>query len=202
LPAQVAASFDQDLSSKDITEGTVYSGTKLVFRCKCGNSKHMAYLAVDTVMRNAGVVQCRVCRGRGSDYEQEAYSVLDTITEIQAYAVEAHAVTSSTVLADLAESLGQHPWDVMLLKPGKVLIEVQGEQHTHKDDTRRNNRGATVADQHCRDTQLADAAVAAGFAVVWLVPGDSVGRSLRWRAAIKLAVADMQAHKAPRLYVA
>jgi hypothetical protein len=99
--------------------------------------------------------------------------------------------------------LNMHRWDVVLIEPHSLLIEVQGEQHIDKEDGRRNNRGDTLADRQAKDQALADAALADGFSVLWLHPGAANnvrGRAARWAAAVQEAVQHVTNHKRPYLF--
>lgn len=87
----------------------------------------------------------------------------------------------------------------MCLQPPNLLIEVQGEQHTSKADCRQHNQGDTVGTRQHKDHVLADAAIAAGFSVLWLYPGDECGRHSRWAAALQMALEHVTANQAPKL---
>jgi hypothetical protein len=92
----------------------------------------------------------------------------------------------------------------MLLQPARVLIAVQGEQHHSKIDTRRNSRSRTEAElaaSMARDYALAAAARRQHYHVVWLLPGQKVGRTARWRKAIKQAIAAAAAKEKPQLHI-
>jgi len=97
-------------------------------------------------------------------------------------------------------NVSRHAWDVITAPPLKILMEVQGEQHTEKHDTRANNVDTNLLDRVNRDDALAAAAVGAGYYVVWLVPGPERRRRQRWCALIQQAVADQLANKPPKVY--
>lgn len=83
-------------SSSNVRPGTAYSRTKRVYQCtNCTNRKHVCVKADDTVSRNPQTLNCWVCAGNGSAYEQELYPILNQLSCIQAYAAEAHAVQGS-----------------------------------------------------------------------------------------------------------
>ncbi|KAF6257355.1 hypothetical protein COO60DRAFT_1233105 [Scenedesmus sp. NREL 46B-D3] len=68
---------------------------------------------------------------------------------------------------------------------------------------RRNNRGDKLADRQAKDQALADAALADGFSVMWLHPGDANDvqrRTVRWSAAVLEAVQHVAAKKKPQLF--
>lgn len=200
LPGQALSSYDPHLSSKDITESTAHSSDQFVFARPGCKQKHRRFLSMDRVTRVGGHLHCRVCAGGGSSYEQQCYKLLDRMVDIQAYAVEACAVPGKVQFQGGVLHVGKHKWDVVLLQPAKVLIAVQGEQHTSKEDTRRNNRGHDLADQKARDMALAQAAISSGYHVVWLHPGDRRGLSARWQVAIQAAIDAVRARQAPKLY--
>lgn len=95
----------------------------------------------------------------------------------------------------------RHAWDVMTAPPLNLLVEVQGEQHTHKLDTRTNSKYSSLASRAEKDHALAAAAQEAGFSVVWLVPGPEQGRRRRWAKAIQQAVHEQQHNHGPKLYI-
>lgn len=139
--------------------------------------------------------------GKGSQHECMAYRILYQLQCISKFAVEAYAVTGQFKLMGKHVQVSRHAWDVVTAPPLRILIEVQGEQHTQKHDSRTNNADADLADRMNRDQALAAAAVDAGFYVVWLVPGPGRGREQRWRNLIQQAVADQLRNKPPKLYV-
>lgn len=191
--------------SNNRPSGTAYSLSKGIYRCSHGHSKHRTVKAADTVSRTLRALQCRVCAGQGSGYEQEAYRLLDSMPCISSYAVEAHAVQGTTEFEGVEVNLGAHRWDIVLLQPGRVLVAVQGEQHDGAPDTREHSSRVGLADTTvvaARDRALAAGATAQGFQVVWLVPGNCRGRSRRWRKAIELAIKYATANKAGMLHKA
>lgn len=54
-----------------------YSNSKHALQCKCGNAKHVRFLALQTSSRNNAVFACRACAGKGSADEQQMHDVLD-----------------------------------------------------------------------------------------------------------------------------
>jgi hypothetical protein len=206
LPAQAQTLWEGDYSISDSRpSGTAYSLTKGIYRCSHGNSKHRTVKAADTISRDVRALQCRICTGKGSKYEQEAYELLDHMACITSYAAEVHAVQGTFKFEGVRVNLGAHRWDIVLLQPAKVLIAVQGEQHDGVPDTREHSSSAGLADTAAvaaRDRALAAGAMKQGFQVVWLVPGDPRGRPRRWRNAIKLAVRNALANKTAALHTA
>lgn len=205
LPATALANFQPQFGSSDITSQPGYSRSKGFYRRNCGNRKHLCYAANDTISRELGTLECRICMGKGSAHEQELYSILDHDYSIGAFAVEAHVLQGTEQYSGGQLDLGVQRWDVYILQPAKVLVAVQGEQHYSKLDCRANSSSQSEADRAgtmAKDTALADAARSKGFHVVWLLPGIAAGRTARWHAAITQAINDAQLGVPPKLHVA
>lgn len=151
---------------------------------------------------SSSALHCKVCSGKGSSYEKEAYAILDEIKCINHFAVEAYAVGGQVSHAGQQLHLNKHAWDVLLAPPYKVLIEIQGEQHFSKLDTRTNSHDSSLADRANKDCALAAAAQEAGFTVVWLVAADDKARRNRWKQAITRALQNVEAGGPPNLYIA
>ena len=184
-----------------------YSSSKHCFTCRCSNSKHVRLLALHTVSRGDSCFRCHVCSSKGSTYEKQMYALLDDEAAVVTYAVEAVAMGRKVQLQVPGSTQGlwlnKHTWDAVLLQPHSLLIEVQGEQHINKEDSRCNNRADILADRQAKDQALADAALADGFSVLWLHPGaadDVQGRATRWAAAVQEAVQHVAAEKGPKLF--
>jgi hypothetical protein len=159
------------------------------------------------VQVNSAALRCKVCRsvkerpGTASQYERIAYGVLDQLPCIKHYAVEAYAVPGPYKAGGHMVATNRHAWDIMTAPPLKILIEVHGEQHTHKLDTRINSNDSSLASRADRDHALAAAAQAAGYSVVWLMPKEERGRRRRWAQAISQAVHDQLHNCVPKLYI-
>ena len=199
--------FDQGASSIQLEETTAYSREKAAFKCSCGSDKHCRFVGVEVVSRSSNAFACRVCEGRGSKHEQVMYKLLDNEPLVEQYAVEACSLSGTTqqVLGGEGAAVcsSRHRWDVMLLQPAGLLIEVQGEGHESKEDTRPHNEGITVADRQSRDAALAAAATAAGYSVLWAyagAPDQQRGRNSRWRARLRAALLHVKARKPPVLF--
>lgn len=165
----------------------------------------MRFLACQQVTRTDAALHCRVCEGKGSNYEQQAYKACSQLNCIEAWAVEAYALQGKVQHEGEVLNLGRHSWDIMLLNPAGVLIEVQGEQHISKHNTQPNSNDTTLEHRASKDYALAAAAQDAGFSVVWLLPGtpeQQRGRLQRWCAIIKQAVDDKINGEVPKLYMA
>jgi hypothetical protein len=161
----------------------------------------MCYLAHDTAQRpQRKDMPCRVCNKRGSDLEHLAYSILDSMPQVQKYATEACALADA---ADLISSCGepqhvnQHKYDVITVTPGKLLIAVQGQQHYDKPMSYTNSGSHHDTSAAERDELLGVAARTAGFTMVWLVPGAECNRADRWRRILKQAVQHVRAGRPP-----
>lgn len=177
----------------DFRANTAYSRSKRVYNCKCSNSKHLCIRADGTVSRNPTTLNCRVCKGDGSQHEQKVYKLLDNCQEVHKYATEVHAVQGTTDFGGLQLNMGRHRWDILIMQPAQILIAVQGEQHNSNPDTRENSISSNLAEILARDEALAAGAMEQGFHVVWLCPGDEHGRNSRWLHAITTALQQAQA---------
>lgn len=199
--------FNPAASSIQLEETTAYSREKATFQCSCGNEKHYRFVGVEVVSRSSNAFACRVCEGKGSEHEQLMYRLLDSEPLVQHYAVEACSLSGTAQQVSggerVAVSSSRHRWDVMLLQPPGLLIEVQGEGHESKEDTRPHNEGITVADRQSRDAALAAAATAAGYSVLWAHAGardQQRGRHSRWKAGLRAALLHVKARKPPVLF--
>lgn len=183
-----------------------YSTDKAAFQCACGNKKHCRFLGVQRVSRDGSAAfRCRVCSGQGSNHEKLLYELLDNEHLVQQYAVETHGIAQPQQLhvADGSTlNLHLHRWDGMTLTPPSLLIEVHGEQHSSKVDTRANNHDETVAIRSDKDHKLAQAAMGAGFSVLWLHVGNEQGRPGRWASTLREAVRHVTAQGHPVLFIA
>lgn len=185
-----------------------FSTDKAVFRCSCEQAKHARFVGVQCAARSSGAFGCRVCAGKGSQPERLLYNLLDTEHAIELYAVEAHSISRAAPLA-LADGttldVHDHRWDAMTLLPPNLLIEVQGQQHTSKLDTRPRSPDASLSNRLLRDAALAAAAHAAGFTVLWLHAREGESeptRAARWAAMLRQAVRHVAARGPPLLFSA
>lgn len=204
LPAEAVALMRGVYSTSELRQGTAYSSTKRIYQALCMNSRHLCVRADDTVSRCLQSLQCRMCRRtcmHGSKYEKEAYSLLESMDEITQYAAEVHAVQCTIQSEGGQLDVSNHRWDILVLQPARVLIEVEGEQHDDIPDTRKNSISADLDSSMARDRALAAAAVGQGFQVVWLRPKDQDGRSARWKAGILQALAAAVNSEAGKLHI-
>lgn len=189
------AAYVPRLNVGKLEDEPAYSSAIKVFKSSCSCSTHMRYLQCQQVTRTDAALPCRVCKRRGSRYEREAYAACDASTLITAWAVEAHAVNLTVEHEGVDVYAGRHRYDIVVLEPGKGLVEVQGEQHSSKLNTQAKNADASLADRVSRDKALAAAAKAAGYSVVWLnveAAHTQTHRRQQWRETIERAVRYMQ----------
>ena len=195
------SSFSSADNDRSLEEYTAYSRAKNTYKCSCSNAKHMCYLAHDTAQRpEREEMPCRVCNSVGSELEQLAYSILDSMPQVARYATEACALADA---ADLLSSCGElqqvsrHKYDVMTVTPAKLLIQVQGQQHYDKPMGYTNSGSHHNTSAAERDELLGVAARSAGFTMCWLVPGDERNRAHRWRRILQQAVQHVIAGRPP-----
>lgn len=186
-----------------------YSRDQAAFKSLCGVAKHSRCMQVAHLERaGAAALKCRVCAREGSGHEQLAYACLDSETLIEHYAVETYALTGegrATLPDGKTCRFRDHRWDALTLSPSSLLVEVHGEQHTSKLDTRARSRDSSLLARHEQDRLLAEAARAAGFSVLWLHADASVPEAqlrARWAARLKQAVVHVRAGGAPALFAA
>jgi hypothetical protein len=199
FPAAAYAAYVSHLNDGQLEDEPSYSSAKKVFKAKCSCSKHMRVMACQQVTRTKAALPCRKCEGGGSPYEKEAYAACDASTLITAWAAEAHAVQETVQHQGLDLYAGRHSYDILVLQPARVLVEVQGEQHSTKLNTQANNPDASLDDRVSRDHALAAAAKAAGYSVVWLHVGaqhTQVNRRQQWQGTIEAAVRYMMQENA------
>ena len=79
---------------------------------------------------------CRVCAElwhRRSNFEALLYKILEDLAFLGLYAVECHLLEGLALGCTAQKnSLRRHAVDVLLVGLGKVLIELDGQQHTGK----------------------------------------------------------------------
>jgi len=158
-------------------------------------------MSCHAVSNGSRALNCRVCADKGSSYEKALYNILDQLACVEHYAVEAYAISGQYQHEGKLLNVSKHAWDVVLPPPLNIVLEVQGEQHVSKLDTRRNSNDQTLAGRASRDHGLAGSAQQAGFQVVWLrqqmrpLVGAAGGRSSN-KQCMMLRLVD------PRLYMA
>lgn len=131
------------------------------------------------------------------------YNICDASKAISAWAAEVHAVQGTICVQGVGHNLGKKAWDVLTIDPPGILIEVQGEQHSSKPNTMPNNIHSSLDFVAGFDAQCAQAAVGAGYTVVWLQlrEGESdTHRRLRWKALIEKAIQQRQGNSQASFY--
>ena len=78
-------------------------------------------------------------------------------------------------------SLRRHAVDVWLVGLGKVLIELDGQQHTGK-----SYHGESVQERSAKDAAVDAAAIAEGWWLIRITPGQD-----KWMAKAKRAILDV-----------
>jgi len=204
------AKWEQGSNAMLLSSKAAYSMDKGVFMCDCGHEKHRMFVSVRVANKRPTCV-CHVCtvlstNEGSSSYERLVYRLCEAEDLIETYAVEACAVSESgelEVCDGTTACVSKKRWDVMVLGPASLLIEIQGEGHSTKLVTKHNCSDSSMAARRHRDELYAEAAIRAGFSVLWLeVPGvKTTERALSkaWRAQLKNAVAYVTGNNPPKL---
>lgn len=208
LPAAAEERWVPGVNGMLLSSKAAYSTDKAAFQCACGEQKHCVLVGVQQVMRaGSAAFACRVCEGKGSAHERVLYECLAKEPLIGCFAVEAHATISKQQLLIRDSSAlrpNLHRWDVVTLVPPNLLIEVHGEQHTSKHDTRSRSRDSSLSARVEKDEKLAAAARADGFSVLWLYVDRGASechRAHQWAKQLRAAAAHVHAGHPPRLFV-
>ena len=137
------------------------------------------------------------------------HALLDAEPLVKRYAVQAHplsgVVTVQTKSGSVEVDLSGHPWDVYVVDPPNLLIEVQGEGHSDRLVTKRKNPDHTLKERWARDEALAKAAQGAGFSILQVYAGGAGTKSkapATWKAELRKALLHVKAGNAPKLFVA
>jgi hypothetical protein len=170
-------------------------------------SKHRAYMAVRMFNAKRGRLSCHVCSGKGSRPEQVLYELADKEELIKVYAVEACGHSKQGGV-EVCEAISIHPskkrWDLTVLAPHGLLVEVMGEGHSSRLVTKPNNTDDSTSTRQRRDYAYADAAVKRGWSVLWLwvEEGDPSFRRTRrkWAAKLREALKHVAAEGKPELF--
>lgn len=185
-----------------------YSRHQNFYGCSCGK-KHAVFVSVRVANNHNNGLRCRVCERKSSKWERLLYCVLDDEQSVEMYAAEACSLAQPArpvVCGDEVLCVQKKRWDVMLAKPVGLLIEVQGEGHSQRLVTKRNNTDSSLAERQAKDSLYADEAIAQGWSVLWLCVREEVktAKHLRpiWSAKLKEAVAHVKAKGEPRMFVA
>lgn len=188
---------------------TSYSGQQNFYGCGCGRKKHAVFVSVRVANHHNSGLRCRACERNSSKWEDLLYCVLDAEQSVEMYAAEACSLAKPArpvVCGDKVLCVERKKWDVMLAKPHGLLIEVQGEGHSQRLVTKRNNTDGSLAERLAKDSLYADEAIAQGWSVLWLCVQQGITRlkphKAKWSAKLKEAVAHVKAGGEPRMFVA
>ncbi len=181
------------------------------YRVRCSKrkrrSKHRLYMSVRAFNAKGSRLSCHVCSGKGSKPEQLLYDLADREQLIKVYAVEACSLSKQEKVK-VCEGIVVHPsrkrWDLTVLSPHGLLVEVMGEGHSSRLVTKPNNTDDSTSTRQRRDFAYADAAVKRGWSVLWLwvEKGDPSFRRTRkkWAAKLREAVKHVAAEGKPELF--
>lgn len=100
-------------------------------------------------------------------------------------------------------NVAKKAWDIELIDPAQILIEVQGEQHSSKLNTQPNNNDQSLGHRASLDHEYAQAALRANYSVVWLELREGEQdepRCRRWLHTIEQAIQDKLHNKEVKLY--
>ena len=132
-------------------------------------SKHRAYTSVRAANTSSSALRCRVCGGRGSKPERVLYAVADAEVLVEQYAVEACSLSKRGAVR-VCEGIEVHPsrkrWDLTVVTPAGLLVEVMGQGHSSRLVTKPNNTDDSISTRQRRDYAYAQAAVAQGWSVL------------------------------------
>lgn len=160
----------QGLELSDLTK---YDETGCLWATTCPNPSHVLYRQLQTIARSRKSRDCRVCAAKWhgrSSYEVLLYRVLDEMPGIYMYAVESHVLQGVRAGNKATQnSLRRHGVDVWLVGLGKVLIELDGAQHTD-----RPMHGEDKGTRTYKDAAVDAAAVQEGWWVIRITPGNGV----------------------------
>lgn len=199
-----------DMSLNHVThEGqTSYSAHQLYYNCPCKHgSKLVVYRGVRSANHSNTALQCRVCSGGGSKWERLLYDLLDKEELIELYAVEAFSLAKpeqAVVQQGVQVHPEKKPWDVAVVVPGRLLIEMQREGHCSRLVAKANNTDSSLGERLLKDWLYAQAAQDQGWSVLWLwvnedIKQDSTQVSL-WAAQLHQAVMHVQANGSPQVF--
>jgi len=133
------AKWEQGSNAMLLSSKAAYSMDKGVVMCDCGHEKHRMFVSVRVANKRPTCV-CHVCtvlstNEGSSSYERLVYRLCEAEDLIETYAVEACAVSESgelEVCDGTTACVSKKRWDVMVLGPASLLIEIQGEGHSTK----------------------------------------------------------------------
>jgi len=143
-----------------------YSPHQNMYELPCAvgqhGSKHHMYASVRTANTSSSAWLCRVCSGGGSKPERVLYDVADKEVLVKQYAVEACSLSKRGPV-NVCDSIDIYPsmkrWDLALVTPHGLLVEVMGEGHSSRLVTKPNNTDDSISTRQRRDYAYAQAAV-------------------------------------------
>ena len=158
-------------------------------------SKHRAYVSVRAANTTSSALRCRVCGGRGSKPERVLYAAADAEVLVEQYAVEACSLSKRGAVR-VCEGIEVHPsrkrWDLTVVTPAGLLVEVMGQGHSSRLVTKPNNTDDSIGTRQLKDLAYTKAAVGKGWSVLWLWVEDddpSFSRSSKvWAAQLREAL--------------
>lgn len=165
---------------------TKYDTASCLWKSNCSCPRHVLFRQVQTIARRSESLDCRVCApewNKRSRHEVLLYRMLDGMPTIGRYAVESHVLQGQGVGSKSAIlSLRRHATDVWLVDLGKVLIELDGSQHTHKP-----MHGENLRDRAHLDASIDAAAVAEGWWIIRIIPGQGLWQKRAQEAIVAAA---------------
>lgn len=170
-------------------------------------SKHCAYVSVRAANRSDTALSCRVCKGRGSGPEKVLYAVADAEELVELYAVEACSLPCMGGV-DAGEGVVVYPgrkrWDLAMVTPAGLLVEVMGQGHSSRLVTKPNTTDDAMITRQRRDMAYARAAVERGWSVLWLWVEDddpTLRRSAQaWASHLREALVHVVGGGEPKLF--
>lgn len=134
-------------------------------------SKHCAFVSVRAANTSNTALSCRVCNGGGSGPEKVLYDVADAEVLVKLYAVEACSLPGMGAV-DVGDGIVVYPgrkrWDLAMVTPAGLLVEVMVQGHSSRLVTKPNTTDDSMSTRQCKDTAYAKAAVDRGWSVLWL----------------------------------
>jgi hypothetical protein len=177
--------------------------------CAAGGqtSKHRGYVSVRVANTSETALLCSVCSGKGSRPEKVLYAVADAEELVRQYAVEACSLSKQGGV-EVCESTIIYPsrkrWDLSVLAPHGLLVEVMGQGHSSRLVTKPNNTDDSISTRQRKDYAYAQAAVEQGWSVlwVWVEEDDPCFTRTRkqWAAQLREALEYVIAEGDPKLF--
>lgn len=184
-----------------------HSSQKNIYKAQCLCPKHCVQVTVRSANYSDTALACRVCNQQGSEHERMLYKLLDEEKQVVRFAVESMIlVGKDRVWLDDVTVISPHlkRWDVTILQPHGLLVEVQGEGHSSKPVQKRNNTDETISSRQLRDMGYAQAALREKWSVLWLWVEEGCTKphiqASKWKAQFRQALAHVMAGGEPKLF--